>query len=78
MEDTCERSGTTHLFSPSTNLTKGLMARRLFIVPPCHEGTFTNIHVFAGIQTQALRRSIQRRYPLYRMDDKKMHFEALN
>ncbi|GFW83359.1 hypothetical protein TNCV_2544571 [Trichonephila clavipes] len=28
-----------HLSSPSTNLTKGLAARRLFIVPPCCKGT---------------------------------------
>ncbi|GFT73966.1 hypothetical protein TNCV_4895821 [Trichonephila clavipes] len=29
----------SHLSSPSTNLTRGLVARRLFKVPPCREGT---------------------------------------
>ncbi|GFS47148.1 hypothetical protein TNCV_2053261 [Trichonephila clavipes] len=29
----------THLSSPSTHLTRGLVARRLFKVPPCREGT---------------------------------------
>ncbi|GFW22511.1 hypothetical protein TNCV_2170451 [Trichonephila clavipes] len=32
-------SGASHLSSPSTNLTRGLSARRLFKVPPCREGT---------------------------------------
>ncbi|GFY26381.1 hypothetical protein TNCV_25781 [Trichonephila clavipes] len=32
-------SGASHLSSPSTNLTRELAARRLFKVPPCHEGT---------------------------------------
>ncbi|GFX23817.1 uncharacterized protein TNCV_1788481 [Trichonephila clavipes] len=32
-------SGASHLSFPSTNLTKGLAARRLFKVSPCREGT---------------------------------------
>ncbi|GFV42041.1 hypothetical protein TNCV_1569081 [Trichonephila clavipes] len=32
-------SGTFHLSSPSTNLTRGLVARRLLKVPPCRENT---------------------------------------
>ncbi|GFX91639.1 hypothetical protein TNCV_3682251 [Trichonephila clavipes] len=32
-------SGAYHLSSPSTNLTRGLAARRLFKVLPCREGT---------------------------------------
>ncbi|GFV51656.1 hypothetical protein TNCV_1320121 [Trichonephila clavipes] len=31
-------SGTFHLFFPSTNLTRGLVTRRLFRVPPFHKG----------------------------------------
>ncbi|GFU00745.1 hypothetical protein TNCV_4818991 [Trichonephila clavipes] len=31
--------GAYHLSSPSTNLMRGLEARRLFRVPPCREGT---------------------------------------
>ncbi|GFU68563.1 uncharacterized protein TNCV_3064871 [Trichonephila clavipes] len=37
-ENTLGWSGVSHLSSPSTNLTKGLAARRLFKVP-CREGT---------------------------------------
>ncbi|GFY33903.1 hypothetical protein TNCV_4596111 [Trichonephila clavipes] len=32
-------SETSHLSSSSTNLTRGLAARRLFKVPPCRKGT---------------------------------------
>ncbi|GFW81741.1 hypothetical protein TNCV_2884151 [Trichonephila clavipes] len=32
-------SGASHLSSPTTNLTRGLSACRLFKVPPCREGT---------------------------------------
>ncbi|GFY02989.1 hypothetical protein TNCV_979941 [Trichonephila clavipes] len=32
-------SGTSHLSSLSTHLTRGLVARRLFRVPPCREST---------------------------------------
>ncbi|GFS61213.1 hypothetical protein TNCV_3104721 [Trichonephila clavipes] len=32
-------SEASHLSSPSNNLTRGLQARRLFRVPPCHQGT---------------------------------------
>ncbi|GFT37740.1 hypothetical protein TNCV_3892671, partial [Trichonephila clavipes] len=32
-------SGAFHLSSPSTNLMRGLAARRLFKVPSCREGT---------------------------------------
>ncbi|GFU26086.1 hypothetical protein TNCV_5105441 [Trichonephila clavipes] len=39
-------SGTTHLSSSSTNLTRGLAARRVFKVPPCREGT---IHLQASM-----------------------------
>ncbi|GFW93296.1 hypothetical protein TNCV_2604141 [Trichonephila clavipes] len=31
--------GASYLSSPSTNLTRGLEARRLFGIPPCHKGT---------------------------------------
>ncbi|GFU08379.1 hypothetical protein TNCV_4963001 [Trichonephila clavipes] len=34
-----EWSGTFNIPSPSTNHTRGLAARRLFIVPPCRKGT---------------------------------------
>ncbi|GFV27513.1 hypothetical protein TNCV_2540511 [Trichonephila clavipes] len=39
LEDTWGWSGAFHLSSPSTNLTRELAARRLFIVAPCREGT---------------------------------------
>ncbi|GFX09743.1 hypothetical protein TNCV_653421 [Trichonephila clavipes] len=32
-------SGASHFPSPAANLTRRLVARRLFRVPPCHEGT---------------------------------------
>ncbi|GFW41175.1 hypothetical protein TNCV_842151 [Trichonephila clavipes] len=32
-------SEASHFSSPSTNLTRGFAARRLFRVPPCREGT---------------------------------------
>ncbi|GFU03314.1 hypothetical protein TNCV_3338331 [Trichonephila clavipes] len=38
-ENTLGWSGASHLSSPSTDLTRGLAARRLFKVPPCREGT---------------------------------------
>ncbi|GFX50667.1 hypothetical protein TNCV_2722531 [Trichonephila clavipes] len=38
-ENTMGRSGVSRLSSPSTNLTRGHAVRRLFRVPPCHEGT---------------------------------------
>ncbi|GFX86282.1 hypothetical protein TNCV_2561641 [Trichonephila clavipes] len=49
--------------TPSANHTRGLAARRLFRVPPCHKlhYTFTNIHVFSGFRTQSLRHRSQRR-----------------
>ncbi|GFU76904.1 hypothetical protein TNCV_4520601 [Trichonephila clavipes] len=31
--------GASHLSSTSTNLTRGLVARQLFRVPPCRKGT---------------------------------------
>ncbi|GFX63627.1 hypothetical protein TNCV_2005561 [Trichonephila clavipes] len=34
-----EGSGSSHLSSFSTSLTRGLVTRRLFRVPPCYEGT---------------------------------------
>ncbi|GFX99955.1 hypothetical protein TNCV_259921 [Trichonephila clavipes] len=43
---------------PPTSLHLPLAARRLFRVPP--SCTFTSIHAFSGIQTQALRHSSQR------------------
>ncbi|GFX97361.1 hypothetical protein TNCV_1077321 [Trichonephila clavipes] len=46
MEDTWGLSGDSHLSSPSTNPTRRLAARRLFIVPPCREGT---IHLQTSI-----------------------------
>ncbi|GFW75986.1 hypothetical protein TNCV_351711 [Trichonephila clavipes] len=39
MENTLGWSGVSHLFSPSTNLTRGLAARRLFKIHLCREGT---------------------------------------
>ncbi|GFT90499.1 hypothetical protein TNCV_4491871 [Trichonephila clavipes] len=38
-EDTLGWSGASHLSSPSTNLTRGLVARWLFREPPYREGT---------------------------------------
>ncbi|GFV83325.1 hypothetical protein TNCV_1900511 [Trichonephila clavipes] len=38
-EDPSEWSGASHLSSPSTNHTRGLVARRLFRVPPCRKGS---------------------------------------
>ncbi|GFV31594.1 transposable element Tcb2 transposase [Trichonephila clavipes] len=38
-KNTLEWSGDSHLSSPSTNLTRGLAARRLFRVPPYRKGT---------------------------------------
>ncbi|GFT24287.1 hypothetical protein TNCV_2065051 [Trichonephila clavipes] len=52
-----------HPTSPSTNLTRGLAARRLFRVPPCRKGTIhlQKTHVFSGIRTYAQRHRSQRR-----------------
>ncbi|GFW55163.1 hypothetical protein TNCV_115491 [Trichonephila clavipes] len=64
VENTLGWSEASHLSSPSTNHTRGLVARRLFTVPPCREGTytFTNIHVFSGIRTQDQRLSVANHY----------------
>ncbi|GFV47290.1 hypothetical protein TNCV_4829461 [Trichonephila clavipes] len=53
-------SGTSHLSSPSTSLTRGLAARRLFTrrVPPCF--SFTTTHAFSGVRSQASWHSGQR------------------
>ncbi|GFW12339.1 hypothetical protein TNCV_815941 [Trichonephila clavipes] len=47
-ENTWEWSGASHLSAPSTNHTRGLAARRLFIVPPCREDT---IHLQTSISS---------------------------
>ncbi|GFV78879.1 hypothetical protein TNCV_4079791 [Trichonephila clavipes] len=54
---------------PPTNRTKRLVARRLFKVPQCRKGTFTNTHVFYGIRTQFVGHRSQRLQPLYRVSD---------
>ncbi|GFW08833.1 transposable element Tc3 transposase [Trichonephila clavipes] len=45
----------SHLFSPSTNFTRGLAARRLFEVLPCRKGTIhlQTSNAFSGIRAQA-------------------------
>ncbi|GFV39900.1 hypothetical protein TNCV_1850371 [Trichonephila clavipes] len=45
-ESTLGWSGASHLSSSSTNLTRGLRARRLFRVHPCREGT---VHLQASM-----------------------------
>ncbi|GFU51854.1 hypothetical protein TNCV_3733621 [Trichonephila clavipes] len=45
------RSGEFHLSSPSTNLTRGLAARRLLRVPICHKGT---IHLQTSLPSPGL------------------------
>ncbi|GFX59610.1 hypothetical protein TNCV_3753751 [Trichonephila clavipes] len=46
LKNTLEWSGTSHLSSPSTNLRRGLAARRVFRIPPGREGT---IHLQTSI-----------------------------
>ncbi|GFV69009.1 hypothetical protein TNCV_1999751 [Trichonephila clavipes] len=46
---------TSHLSFPSTNLTRGLVARLLFRVPPCHKGPIylqTSMH-FSGFEPKS-------------------------
>ncbi|GFT05267.1 hypothetical protein TNCV_123031 [Trichonephila clavipes] len=44
-----------HLSSPSINLTRGLAARRLFRVPPCHAGT---IHLQTSMSSPGFEPSL--------------------
>ncbi|GFX39071.1 hypothetical protein TNCV_3426571 [Trichonephila clavipes] len=54
-EETPGGSGASHLSSPSTNITRGHAARRLFSTPMRQmHYALTNTHVFSAIRTQAL------------------------
>ncbi|GFU36857.1 hypothetical protein TNCV_3580681 [Trichonephila clavipes] len=53
-------AGASHLFSPSTKLARGLVARQLFRVPPCRKGT-THFQIFISSPGQALLHISQRR-----------------
>ncbi|GFU22862.1 hypothetical protein TNCV_4966081 [Trichonephila clavipes] len=46
--------GTSHLSSSSNNHTRGLTARRLFRVPPCHKGT---IHLQTSMSSPGFKPS---------------------
>ncbi|GFV48103.1 hypothetical protein TNCV_3027861 [Trichonephila clavipes] len=46
--------GASHLYSPSIYLTRGLVARRLFRVPPCRKGT---LHLQTSMSSSVLEPS---------------------
>ncbi|GFX83612.1 hypothetical protein TNCV_325611 [Trichonephila clavipes] len=54
-ENTLEVVRASHLSSPSTNLTRGFVARRLFKVLPCREGT---IHLRTSLFFPGLERRL--------------------
>ncbi|GFY06274.1 hypothetical protein TNCV_2680661 [Trichonephila clavipes] len=51
-ENTLGWSGASHLSSPSTNLTRRLVARQLFRVPPHHE---TTIHLQTAMPSLGIK-----------------------
>ncbi|GFT06503.1 hypothetical protein TNCV_3356291 [Trichonephila clavipes] len=53
-EDTWGWSGASHLPTPSTNHTRGLVARRLFKVSPCFKGT---IHLQTSMSSSGFKHS---------------------